>query len=311
MNSRRSLQIVLLALACSPCVPLFAEDAPATAAPAGDAATTAPAERKRTGLDLYPMLKTEYKQMETDLKLNDEDKVKVQAAFVAKGAAMAEWDAKNKPKIMDLKRKLTNAKAIDKDGYKADIEFMEDEKKELDKKTDRDILDALSAEQREAWTSASLYRHASRFYARVQLKEDQKKQIQTQSDKSAKGLDLTDEKAFRNASKEVRTFAERTVFTDQQKDMWRKSKANDKARQEDNSDEPDPSPEDSAEPAKKIETRVDNTKPKSGFLDQAAADNKAAKAKQQQQQQQQQQQKPQQKPPAKPPFGQPIGKPMK
>lgn len=298
--------VVAAAFVSAPCA-LLAEDAP----PAGDSATTAPAERKKTGLDQFPTLKPEYKQMETDLKFNDEQKTKMQAAYVAKGQALLDWDTKNKPKLMELKRKLTNAKSVDKDGIKADIEFMEDERKELDTKTDRDVLDALSPEQKEAWTASSLYRHASRFYARVQLKEDQKKQIQAQAEKSSKGLDLADEKSFRAASKEVRTYAERVVFTDQQKDMWRKSKATDRARQEDNSDEPDPSPDDNADTKKdKVETKTDNTKPKSGFLDQAAADNKKPKQAPPAPKQQQPAKKQEQPPANKSPFGKPIGKPI-
>jgi len=209
----------------------------ASANPVGEKKARAKRKKSKTERPGKKKLRGEYSIMASVLKMDEAQTAKLAETVRKYQEAMKAWGSS--PNGQKYKELSAAAKQARKDKDKEKMKSISEEMKSLRKEREElataqkaEVLAILTDQQKAEWAGFSLYRSTVGRYKRLQLTEDQNKQIREICQATAKTLpDRSDRKAYYAARKELSQNIEEKVLTDAQREELKKNAPAKKARE--------------------------------------------------------------------------------
>lgn len=174
-------------------------------------------------------LKGEYGIMASVLQLTDEQKAKLKDALEAEKKAVEEWNTSaDGRKLADLEKAAKEARTA---GNKEESKKLAEQikplaaaRRKLQAEKQAAVLAILTAEQKIQWESFKLNRQLMGRYKKLNLTQDQEKQVKELCDAAAKEVaGATDRKAQSAVTKRLQADVEAKVLTDAQREELKKA----------------------------------------------------------------------------------------
>jgi len=174
-------------------------------------------------------LRGEYSIMASVLEMDDTQKARLIEAINANREAFMQWkQGPEAKKLMTLaKAKAEARKAKDKEKLKQIAQEMAELKKsgaKLEEESMQRIMDVLTDQQKTRWEAFRMQRQILRRFARAELTEDQKKQVESICVEAVK-TPIADAKARKALYQKLLGETEQKVLTDTQREAMKKKPA--------------------------------------------------------------------------------------
>jgi len=164
-----------------------------------------------------PLLRGEYFIMTKVCDLSEAQQVKIAELVKQRQEAFSQLHEKGKA----VKAAMADArKSKDEDARKkaaADMREFEAESRKLAQKWSKEVLDVLTPEQQAKWQEFTVMREVQRRLRGVKFEEDQLDRVKAAYVQHTTGVDLTDEKARRDAVAKLSAHVMKEILTDAQR----------------------------------------------------------------------------------------------